>query len=75
MGIGDLTSKKLENIFNERHLETKKNEWKKVRHEFMDIGMENLLKEDMHTLTFHIFYTKMVEMSDGDIFDHIIEEL
>ena len=69
-----ITPEELEEIFEARKSD-KKSEWDKIRENFYDVGLENILSEEMDGLTFHVLYVKIMSFTDEEIFDHLIEEL
>ena len=73
--LDDLTPKELEEIFENRD-GSMHNEWKIIKENFYDIGLENiLLEEQIDNFTFHILYNKITSFTDEEIFDHLIQEL
>ena len=74
MDMNELTPQKLEDIFEGRDSKFKA-EWGQIKKEFIDLGLTNLLKEGLSGWTFQVVYTKMTEMSDDEIFDHMIDEI
>ncbi len=70
----NLSPDELEEIFDARNSE-KSSEWKTIKENFYDVGLENILSEEIDGLTFHVLYLKIISFTDQEIFEHLIEEL
>ncbi len=73
MGLDELTLKNLKEIFSGRDSDFK-DQWESIKKDFIHMGMEGLVNEEFPAITFYIVYSKMVNMSDYDIYTHLIEE-
>lgn len=69
-----LSTKELEDIFENRE-DSKKEEWDAIKEQFYDIGLENIMEEEVDGLTFHVLYYKITSFTDEEIFDHLMEEI
>ena len=64
----------LEEIFDNRDSD-KAEDWKKIKENFYDVGLENILSEEIDGLTFHVLYLKIMSFTDEEIFEHLLDEL
>jgi len=70
----NLSPDELEEIFDARNSE-KSSEWKTIKENFYDVGLENILSEEIDGLTFHVLYLKIMSFTDEEIFEHLLDEL
>ena len=64
----------VQKIFDERN-DSRKEEWVKIRDDFIVTAIQSLIDEQIDGLAFHVVYDKVSRFSDEEILEHLLEEL
>lgn len=60
-------------IFENRFGDSEK-KWNSIKKDFIEIGLENIVNENINGMAFHILYHKMTSFNDDEIFAHLMDD-